>query len=327
MPDELLPTISSPTGRLVSFYESLIEGLAQDSSGESIRMFYYAVTHGGWLEVRKSILEWKQTRGKPVFAYIGTDHALTDPDALQAMMDDGIEVRIMRRYSGAYHPKVVWISGRQSQRLWVGSNNLTSQGLRDNIEFAVQIVAEGTQPLLDAWFDGVHKGSDLLDDNLLKSYTVEREKYSQKKASIGKFKWTGRSKLPPHREEPAPPPIPNTLYIEVLTETGGGCEVQFPVQSLARYLGISPGDQRELRFEFPDTGDVVERQMSHNDNNTHRVYFGSLRGVQRPALLVITRIGLDQYRCRILTGNDYNDLINEKCTERTSSVSRRWGIE
>src|SRR5579884_716955 len=135
-----LPTFQGGDLAFAGFRDSLTAALRADRTGTELRLLFYAVTELGWAEVRDPVRAWlRRGAGRQAVAYIGTDHAITEPRALVRMGEDGVDVRIMVRYRGIYHPKVVWLAGPNRHLLWVGSNNLTREGLRHNIEFATLV--------------------------------------------------------------------------------------------------------------------------------------------------------------------------------------------
>src|SRR6266487_4338826 len=75
----------------------------------------------------------------------GTDFAVTHPEALKLAKDLGWGVRIGRSNRGVFHPKLI-VAGagfksngaiRKSISVYIGSGNLTSGGLRDNVECGI----------------------------------------------------------------------------------------------------------------------------------------------------------------------------------------------
>jgi hypothetical protein len=80
----------------------------------------------------------------------GTDYAITHPEALTMAKDLGWGVRIGRSNRGVFHPKLI-VAGagfnssgaiRNPTSVYIGSGNLTSGGLRENVECGV--VANGS---------------------------------------------------------------------------------------------------------------------------------------------------------------------------------------
>ena len=144
-------------------------------------------------------------------AYIGTDHALTESDALTSMKDDGVSVRLLRRYNGIYHPKVAWFVAETGGQLLVGSNNLTFDGLRSNIEFATLTQLTRVDENLNHWHEAVHAASDEATDPLIGSYAREQQSFGEARARArvaGAFTWSERSSGGTPPATAAPPPSP-----------------------------------------------------------------------------------------------------------------------
>ena len=133
---------------VTDFKDFLISTLSndRDSSAAELQFFLYAVTEKGWGEIRQSVVEWKSAnKNRHVLACVGTDHAITDPEGLEAMQKDCVAVRLMQNYRGIFHPKVVWLKRDSQSVLLAGSNNITRDGLLNNIEFALGIRFEHTE--------------------------------------------------------------------------------------------------------------------------------------------------------------------------------------
>lgn len=86
--------------------------------------------------------------------FIGTDFYLTEPDALQSLLDlasvsDGLEVFLGSRKSATFHPKIYVGFARDELRCLVGSANLTGGALGANIEISLQVEEPFPSPLAD----------------------------------------------------------------------------------------------------------------------------------------------------------------------------------
>jgi phosphatidylserine/phosphatidylglycerophosphate/cardiolipin synthase-like enzyme len=168
---------------VTSLRDSLLAELDKDKSSSTLKMYFYAVTNRGWTEIRKSVTRWMQIRrDRAVVIYVGTDHAITEPSALEMMQADKVNVRVMRKYQGVFHPKVVWLQGANKHIVWVGSNNLTKDGLLHNIEFAVLVRSASIPAELRKWIQAVDLGSVALTNDLLQSYRAERQEFEAKRA-------------------------------------------------------------------------------------------------------------------------------------------------
>ncbi len=203
------PTLRSAAWTMTGFLDAATHLLQTDRASSELRLYFYAVTGAGWRELSAAADTWKRAiGGRSITAYVGTDHALTDPAALTVMRDGGVAIRLLRRYNGVYHPKVVWFVEAGAGHLLVGSNNLTLDGLKSNIEFATLTRLGGPDTSLDAWHSAVHAGSDPIDDDLLKAYGKEREAFGEARAKAkvaGTFTWSKRASAggPPVAAAPA----------------------------------------------------------------------------------------------------------------------------
>src|SRR3972149_4973494 len=104
-----LPTVQGAGWTVAHFHDSLLSLLKSEKSTRELRLYFYAVTSQGWQLIRSAARRWKAHReDRSIVAYIGTDHGVTDPDALQAMQADGVRVKLLMHYDGVFHPKLVW---------------------------------------------------------------------------------------------------------------------------------------------------------------------------------------------------------------------------
>jgi hypothetical protein len=237
--------------------------------------------------MRSGVAKWAKTvSNRKAIAYIGTDHALTDPDAVRKMVSDGVEVRLMMKYSGVFHPKVFWLFGPTEQKIWVGSNNLTRDGLLHNIEFATYVRSQLSNAALEEWHKNVEGGSVAYSDALISSYESERHEYAKRRADTGTFTWSKKTEPPP---APAPPPPtaraparstssqtktasakattiaaqPGDLVIEIMPrETGmGGKQVQLPKDAAVRFFGLGDRVGATKDLALVEVGTSASRQL------------------------------------------------------------------
>ncbi len=111
---QYLPTWVSGGWRVAAFKDSLISTLSTDQFCKTLSMYFYAVTQSGWDQVCGPILQWKKrVPERNVLLYVGTDHGITDPDALEQISHEGVNVRLMLKYEGIYHPKLLWLQGER----------------------------------------------------------------------------------------------------------------------------------------------------------------------------------------------------------------------
>lgn len=73
--------------------------------------------------------------------YIGVDNRGTSKEALESLLSQNIETYIYRdtRDFVTYHPKLFLFEGEKFTRVIIGSSNLTSQGIKTNLEASIQL--------------------------------------------------------------------------------------------------------------------------------------------------------------------------------------------
>lgn len=340
-----LPTLTCGSWTLTDLADSLKATLSSDTVGETLQMFAYAVSLSGWQHIRNEVISWKRAKSsRLVTAYVGTDHGLTAPDALKRMQADGIEVRIMVTYSGTYHPKMFWLRCPKQHFLWIGSNNLTQNGLLHNIEFAALIHATTVSDSLSSWFTEIHGGSEVLTPTRLRSYTAERQAYSQQKAKarLGEFTWTKKREP----SKPATSAVPRSagtaprshlgaagdLVIEVMPQETGtsGHQVQIPKQAATSYFGLGSTTGSRISISLNPLGVAAPRTltMTSYGNDTRRLQINELDYTDRPCVIVFHRTSSNAYDFEIVSQNvhptRYKALL-AGCIQ-TTPRSKRWRI-
>jgi HKD family nuclease len=242
-----LPTCRFDSWTATALNTSLAKELLRDKEADSLQMFFHAITSSGWNEIRKPVLKWMNAKTRRrVTVFVGTDHAITDPHALEMMQEATIEVRIMNNYRGVFHPKVVWLNGKSKNLVWVGSNNLTKDGLLNNIEFAVLVDSKKIPPEMSKWVSTVASASTLLDVDLLRSYKEERKKFEKSRASTKAttFTWSKKNE-PPNLQEPTIGK--GDLVLEIMPEeTRGGNQVQIPKKAVKQFFGLEIVGQQKI---------------------------------------------------------------------------------
>lgn len=340
-----LPTLTCGAWTLTHLTDSLKQLLAKDTAGTDFSIFAYAVTMSGWQELRHEVKAWmaKKSRRSTV-AYVGTDHALTDPDALRQMTTDGVSVRLMVEYTGTYHPKVFWLDSPKLQSLWVGSNNLTRDGLLQNIEFATLIQSPAENPAFRKWFDEVHRGSESLSPGHLISYEAERRTFAKKRAQTGAFTWSGR------REPslPAPPPSSRRpiaatsraqlgsvgdLVIEVMPrETGlDGKQIQLPKEAATTFFGLGTTAGSRRAISLTPVGSAATRTLTMTlfANNTARLSIHDLDYRDRPCVIVFHKTGSRDFEFEIVSQSIFPGRFRSllrRCHNQTRPGSRKWAL-
>ncbi len=330
--DQTLPTGSFDTWNVTALRDSLAFELAKDKLSSTLTMFFYAVTSTGWSEIREPVVSWMQAvQARSVIAYVGTDHAITDPAAIMLMLESGLDVRLMNTYRGVFHPKVVWLAGGKQNFVWVGSNNLTKDGLLHNIEFAVLIKARGSLPQLVRWAEEVASGSTPVTDELLTSYKIERQKFQQKQASAKSTTFTWSKKKEPEKSKKVYV-HKGELIIEIMPEeTRGGTQIQLPKEAAREFFGLTTiGDQKAIELVRFGSSDVRSLIVTVFANNTIRVSINDLEYGDRPCVIIFRKKSAKRIIFEIVPESifptRYRSLI-KMCTRQTRAGSRRWIIQ
>ncbi|MFO1177058.1 MAG: phospholipase D family protein [Ottowia sp.] len=334
------PTMRTAAWAITDFLSAVERVCAADKQSRQLRMYFYAATESGWKRIRKSILNWRQTHcSRAVTAYIGTDHALTDAAALDAMQSEGVDVRLMRHYTGTFHPKVIWFVGDAGSTILAGSNNLTEDGLRNNIEFATVTTLAQVDANLQAWHEEIHKASEPATAALIKSYAKEKEKYGQRRATSGQggdFTWSKRTsgasaKKPQTKASAAAGSGGPGLILEVMPrETSKeGRQVQIPLAAARRFFGLgnTVGSSINLELNNADTQESRKLAFTLNRNSTARLSIHELEYGSRPCVLIFTKRGRGKFDFevvrRAIDPSRFDTLIAE-CKQ--TPPDRRWKL-
>jgi hypothetical protein len=249
-----------------------------------------------------------------------------------------VHVRLLRRYQGIYHPKMLWFVDGAGGRLLGGSNNLTGPGLRQNIEFASLISFAVSDSNLDEWHRTIHAASDPAMPALINSYRRDKARFDRRRAraKVVTFTWEQRtSGLPPTAPpigQTLAPPLTGDLVVEIMPlETGGGgTQIQIPSEA-ASYFGLPPGVGATTTVDLVNrtTGESRPLTMTRFANRTSRLVIRELDTRDRPCVVVFRRtaagtmefeivpLALDPTRYRTLLAYGVN---------RTRSGSRHWGF-
>ena len=328
-----LPTWISGKWSVAAFRNSLISTLKTDRSCTTLSMYFYAVTQSGWDQIRQPVIRWKRdAEERAVILFVGTDHGITDPSALSQISLDGVDVRLMLEYHGIFHPKVVWLKGSKRHIVWVGSNNLTRDGLLNNVEFALLVRARKTPTALNRWANSIESASTNLTPDLLESYESQRRNFENEraKAKSATFTWRKRVELP--KKKPVPAADAGNLVIEVMPrETGGdGRQLQLPVKAASAFFGVrGVGTGKIIDLRAKNSSSTRKLTMTVFKNNTVRIVISDLDYRDRPCVLVFRKVSKRDFEYEIVPESifpsRYKTLL-ALCTEKTRHGSRRWGV-
>ena len=345
-----LPTLTSAQWTVTGLRDSLECELGGNKSCNQLTIFAYAVTESGWNQLRPFVTKWQKAKhGRMVRAYVGTDHALTAPDAVRRMLGDGVNVHLLIEYTGVFHPKVIWLAGPSKHLVWIGSNNLTYDGLMQNIEFASLVESGEANPELSRWFDVIKSSSEPFSEALLKSYEKERREFSKERSKTGTFTWSMRrepaqpatptrpkkkaTSTPRRVQRPRIQPRSGDLVLEIMRrETGqDGKQIQLPLPAVTQFFGLPNRRGASLQISLRRLGTRFSRTLTmtvfHND--TSRLSVSDLDYRDRPCFIFFRDEGTGQFVFEIVSRSVFPDRYRQMerlASNQTRSGSRRWAI-
>lgn len=261
--------------------------------------------------------------------------------------------------NATFHPKYYEFRFKSETRIIVGSSNLTGGGLQRNSEASLEVgISRGgaDEKALGAYWHALRKRAHTVTlDHVLrisKSLGTASEDRDKSKGPN-----SGKPYLPT-KTKPQPRPLfekimglskpskttkdkllsefsaisdrPKHLYVQILArETGGqsgkpGSAVQFPVATLGAYFGVARSEEKAIRLVFPSG--PVDTNITHFSNNTHQIRIQPILAINRPAVLHLTRVGIDIYRAKFVPPAQYEEILKTKCTNQSRKNSRRWGF-
>jgi hypothetical protein len=308
---ELLPTFVGGNWSIAAFRDSLFAELKSDVSCDVLYMFFYAVTASGWNEARPVVARWR----------------ITDPNALSQMLSDDVQLNLLKKYRGVFHPKVVWLCGKRQHNVWVASNNLTRDGLANNIEFAVHIKSAKTPPDLAKWQNEVERCSILATEQLIASYRNERNEYEGRRidAGIQAFTWSKKKES----AEAVPMPKAGDLVMEIMPKETGtdGKQVQVPKEAARTFFNVRKSRDIPVRYVGSDNSRLLKMTVFSND--TVRLSLNELEYRDRPCLISFSRDATGGFEFEIVSRSiapqRYRTLLS-LCVNQTRAGSRRWCI-
>ncbi|MBK9959284.1 MAG: Helicase associated domain protein [Chitinophagaceae bacterium] len=120
--------------------EQLAASFSDNKIFDSFHGFVAFAASSGILKLDKSLNIAQQNFKKLVF-YIGVDNKGTSKQALELLLEKGIETYIYHREEEyiTYHPKLFLFEGQKHTRVIIGSSNLTRSGFINNIEACIQL--------------------------------------------------------------------------------------------------------------------------------------------------------------------------------------------
>lgn len=303
------------------FLEEILGELAQERTTEWYGVFAFATAGGIDLVLDDPAVHDFLGRGQTNLI-VGID-AITDPAALERLREatnthPGFTARVFTRGAGGlFHPKVArFVRNDGSQVLIVGSANLTSGGLRGNVEaysiaeFEANEVPSGA---LESWlaFED-ERADDLL---AITDEVVEEAAANVRQHLIGRRKGRKDSgapeiDLPPL--EDAGEPDDRVLVAEVPKASDRWGQVHFNQDVVKDYFRIRHNSSERLFLVHPDNGTLVEeppRPCVYSAGNKNlKVELAATHGLQYPTegrpITVFREIGLRSHRYVLLMPGD-----------------------
>lgn len=305
-------------------------------------------------------------RGGSFELIVGIENGVTTPDALLygLVLEKRFPKRVTTRaivdeYANSImHTKLYEFHSAQETTALIGSANLTGGGLVRNTELSIETtVTQGShlqRELDDTWnvLEALSQPASLeMAQRLLASKRSgnEKDESSEALAKEGK-RYLAKT------VKPAPKPLfkkilgiknnleknrllaqldsltdrPDVLYLQILEyETGGtpgrpGYQVQLPVATLGAYFGVGKRQSKPVRFQFAK--EDIHVNLTHFENNTHRVRLRPITSIQRPAILKFLRVGEDDYKVEVVPKSRYQSLLDKRCDQQSREGARKWGF-
>ncbi len=307
------------------------------------------------------------SRGGSFEFIYGAGNGITTPDSLHYGMylDEIFPGKVLSLFvedkycNSIFHPKMFLFSYHDHTIAIIGSGNFTGGGLVRNTEIAVRVRAAHGSALekqLDISWGKIKKLAEPVTSKRIREVMQGEGKGSEKDT---------RESIPRKSQKPAlkggpktsPKPLfskvitlnsankkakilskldsltekPDLLYLQIFeNETGGngtsaGYQVQLPVATLAAYFGVGTNETKKAEFRFPN--ETIEANLTHFENNTHRVRLRPILDIPRPAILIFKRIDDGVYQVRSERPTRYAKTLANKCTEQSRAGSRKWGFE
>lgn len=328
-----LATINMGGVLVQDLLHSITDSLAADKSGQTLTLFQYAPSVAGWGLIEESVKNWKQADpNRSVDAFVGTDHGLTDPLALEQMEAAGVQVSLLVEYSGVYHPKVFLLRTSEGATLWVGSNNLTDAGLTKNVELAFKATGSGLLTELAQWEQSVRDASEPLTKALLASYRSERDKHEKNLVSKGvkRFVWSKRAKPKGTKRFKGKAAPSGALVLEITPkETGvGGKQIQPPLAAIKPFFGLS-GHSKMITARMRGSPNAKQLTLTKMKNYTARLVVSELDYVDRPCFVVFEKNGPSSFEYEIVSKNVQParySALEKLAVNQSRALSRRWAI-
>lgn len=292
--------------------------------------------------------------GKPISIILGIGDGNTESDAIMYLMQRFPRAQVFLFHIPVkyfkFHPKMYIFSDKSKMLVFIGSNNFTTGGLYFNSECCVKLSLEIKsdkkicQEVENIWKcyskpSKFFKPRNLhrMDIKLLEAYSsaiqsipIPKDRQTSETKNFNKifpFIPIERPVLPTEKpkKDVKKEKVGDTLLLEILKETGaGGTQVQIPRKVIDDYFTVPVTGRQTIELKFKGK-EIRPAVICHFDNNTHRISFPELAGVERPLLMRFGKLEENVYAVELIKGIKYRRLIT-LCTNQTRSAARKWEI-
>ncbi|WP_340154952.1 phospholipase D-like domain-containing protein [uncultured Winogradskyella sp.] len=161
--------------------------------------FFNAFLRSKGLKELKPFIKKAQKNGASFTFFIGIDEKITSKEALEMLLELGIDSYVYSSKQFIYHPKVYVFEGEIRSRIITGSSNLTKSGLFYNIESSILLdftnedkggnkvlnqLKDYFSPLLEFTSDNLEKVTEEYIAYLVEESLISIEKYESEEDSF-----------------------------------------------------------------------------------------------------------------------------------------------
>ncbi len=128
-------------------YSSVIK--KQFSEAKEVKLLVSYIKDSGFNLLKKELEEIASHQDKNIKIICSLDMDITSPEAIQKLVDIGVEVKHYEMQQGTFHPKI-WIFVRDDgyKTCVIGSANLTLAAMRDNVEAGLLVNSEEQEAMV-----------------------------------------------------------------------------------------------------------------------------------------------------------------------------------
>jgi HKD family nuclease len=321
------------------FLEEILEELGREQTTDWYGVFAFATAGGIDLVLDDPAVRDFLARGR-THLIVGID-AITDPQALERLRDatrthPAFTARVFTKGAGGlFHPKVArFVRDDGSQVVIVGSANLTSGGLRGNVEaYAVTEFDRDELPVgaLDSWlaFEAA-RASDLLEitDDIVEQAAANVRERLLRRRRERPAEVALEEELPPL--EDAGEPGDRVLVAEVPRASDRWGQVHFNRDVVRDFFRVRHNSPERLFLVRPQGGVLVEEPprpcVYSTRNKNMKIELAATHGLTYPndgrPIVVFREVGLRSFRYLLLMPGDPGHQQMETLLAGRPSVGR-----